>query len=522
MILRPRKVVLRYRDAGITLLQACRNPALFGPWFKEQATWKAWRVFLRALFALPLLSPGDRAIYQRHTGRSTTPKAQAREGWLVVGRRGGKSFIVALIAVFLACFRDYRSYLAPGERATVMVLAADRKQARVVMRYVTALLENVPILARLIERIGTESIDLNNSVTLEIHTASFRSVRGYTVAAAILDEVAFWRSEDSANPDTEIVNALLPATTTIPGALLLGISSPYARRGILWERYQEHYGQDGDPILVWQADTRSMNPTVAEETIEAAYRDDPSAAAAEYGAEFRSDIEGFLDPAWLDAAVVEGLHERPPVPGTSYVAYCDPSGGSHDSFTLGIGHNENGKLVLDVLRVRRPPFNPLAVCAEFAAVLKSYGLSRVVGDRYSAQFVVSAFQENGIYYEPSERSTSDVYLEILPHFAQGAIQLLDSRVLVNELRQLERRTGRGKDVISHPPRGHDDAACSACGSLLLAVSRPMRPEEFEAGAFVITPAEAREERAAHLADLGLVDLGETSFRDDSPFNDKEF
>ena len=48
---------------------------------------------------------------------------------------------------------------------------------------------------------------------------------------------------------------------TVPGALLLGISSPYARRGALWDAYKTHYGQADDPVLVWQADTRSMNPT---------------------------------------------------------------------------------------------------------------------------------------------------------------------------------------------------------------------------------------------------------------------
>jgi hypothetical protein len=39
---------------------------------------------------------------------------------------------MALVAVFLSAFRgDYRRHLAPGERATVIVIAADRKQARV-------------------------------------------------------------------------------------------------------------------------------------------------------------------------------------------------------------------------------------------------------------------------------------------------------------------------------------------------------------------------------------------------------
>src|SRR5262245_54204014 len=111
---------LKHRDAGITLLNAMHDPKLFGPWFKKQHTWRAWCVFLRALFGLPL-KLGDFGIFQRHTGRKDPPITQAHEAWLVVGRRGGKSFIVALVAVFLACFRDYRKYLAPGERATVMV-----------------------------------------------------------------------------------------------------------------------------------------------------------------------------------------------------------------------------------------------------------------------------------------------------------------------------------------------------------------------------------------------------------------
>jgi terminase large subunit-like protein len=503
----------RPAPSAVTLIDAMADPQLFGPWFKNAGTWRTWRAFLRALFGLRM-NPFDLAMYRRHTGREKNPRSQAREAWLVVGRRGGKSFIVALIAVYLACFREYRSYLAPGERATVMVLAADRRQARVVMRFITALLEDVPMLARMIERIGAESIDLSNSVTLEIHTASFRSVRGYTVAAAICDEIAFWRDESSANPDVEILDALRPAMSTIPGALLLGLSSPYARRGALWDAYEQHYGHNGD-VLVWQADTRAMNPTIPQSVIDRAYADDPAAAAAEYGANWRSDIEGFLQPEWISAAVREGVHEIARVPGTSYAAFTDPSGGASDAFTLGIAHGEDKRLILDVCRARRPPFDPKTVVAEFADVLKRYGLYQVTGDRYSGEWVVSAFREHGVHYQPSERTKSDIYLEVLPQFATGAVQLLDNRALLTELRQLERITGRGKDIVDHPPRGHDDCANAACGALLHAVrSGPVDMTQ----AFVITAAEARAARDQHLAeDLGYS-LGDDTNDRDSPFN----
>ena len=113
----------------MTILEAMRDPALFAPWFTPEAPWWAWRAFLAVLFGLPL-SGDEAASVRRHTGRQALPTAPAREAWLVVGRRGGKSRIAALVAVYLACFRDYRSALAPGERGTVMLLAADRRQAR--------------------------------------------------------------------------------------------------------------------------------------------------------------------------------------------------------------------------------------------------------------------------------------------------------------------------------------------------------------------------------------------------------
>ena len=120
----------------MTILEAIRDPALFGPFFRDRESWRAWEAFLSALFGLELTKE-QLAIYRRLTGRKQPPKAQAQEGWLIVGRRGGKSRIAALVAVYLACFRDYSGVLAPGERGTLPVIASDRQQARTVFRYIT-------------------------------------------------------------------------------------------------------------------------------------------------------------------------------------------------------------------------------------------------------------------------------------------------------------------------------------------------------------------------------------------------
>ena len=233
----------RGRRGGVmTIIEACHDHNLLRPLFRNLESWATWFVVLKAIFGLPLTELELR-VFTELTGRTVAPTAPAQECWLIMGRRAGKSFIVSLIAVYLAAFKDYVAYFAPGERATVMVIACDRKQARIILRYITAILEQVPMLAAMVERRDAESIDLSNRVTIEVGTCSFRSIRGYTVAAAICEEISFWYSEDSANPAEEILSAIRPAMATIPHAMLLAIGTPHAKRGPMYETFKRHYGE---------------------------------------------------------------------------------------------------------------------------------------------------------------------------------------------------------------------------------------------------------------------------------------
>ena len=149
----------------MNILQAIEDPKLFAPWFRDKATWAAWRAFLATLFGLPL-APDQWELHAQCTGRQMPPPpGQAiNEAWVICGRRAGKSFVLALIAVYLACFRDYRDYLQPGERGTVIVIAADKKQARTIMRYIRAMLLRIPMLKKRIERETSELFELTKSV----------------------------------------------------------------------------------------------------------------------------------------------------------------------------------------------------------------------------------------------------------------------------------------------------------------------------------------------------------------------
>ena len=325
----------------VTIARCLRDPNLFGPHFKG-ASWSRWKVFLAALFAEPP-GPGDLEVYRELTGRTSWPTEPLTEAAVIVGRRGGKSRTLALIAVYLACFRSYEQYLAPGEVATIGVLAVDKSQARAIFRFVHGLLKAVPMLEPMIVRRDAETIELCNRVHIEIGTASFRSTRGYTYAAVLADEVAFWRSDEtSLNPDVEILRALRPGMLSIPGSVLIMASSPYAQRGELYNAFRKHYGQDDARVLVWKASTLQMNSDAPKRIIAEAYEDDPESAKAEYGAEFRTDLADFVTRETIDAVTMWGRSELPPEPGVVYFAFVDPAGGGSDSMTLAIGHLTQG------------------------------------------------------------------------------------------------------------------------------------------------------------------------------------
>jgi hypothetical protein len=460
--------------ADTTILTAIEHEKLWAPWFRDRVTWDAWFGFLRVIFGLPL-SDEHLAAFRDCTGREAAPEGGCTEAWLICGRRAGKSFILALVACYLAVFKDWRRYLSPGELGTVMVLAKDRRQARVIFRYCRALLTRVPALKQMIERETAEEIELNNSIGLEIHTASFGSIRGYTVVALLLDELAFWLQENSTDPDSEIIAAARPAMATVPGAMLLAASSPYARRGALYEAYRRHWGKPG-PILIWKAATRAMNPTVPQEVIDRAMEEDAASAEAEYLAQFRRDIEAFLSREAIDAVTVVGRRELPRVGGIYYSAFTDPSGGSGDSFGLAIAHRDtDDRGILDCVREIPAPFNPSDAIAELAQTLRDYGIREVTGDRYAGQFPTTLFAEHNITYVQSEKPKSDLYKEFLPLVNSERVELLDISRLRAQLGSLERRTVRGgRDSIDHPqiPGARDDVSNCVAGVLVAVAGAP--------------------------------------------------
>ena len=452
----------------MTIIEALRDRRLFGGLaaFKKLGTWAAWLVFLKATYGLPL-SQSERAAFCRHTGRSAyqPPKGGWAEVACIVGRQSGKSRVAALIAGFEAVS-------APRERdgteTHALLVAQDQRAAmRVLSHYARAPFEIVPALRQSVATALTGSVTLENGVVLSAYPCRPAAVRGLRARVVVLDELAFYRSSENLPLDREALRAVRPCLATTDGKLVI-LSSPYGQSGALWDLHRRHYGQDDASTLVWQASAPEMNPTLSNDYLQRMEQDDPDAYRSEVLGEFRAGLAMLFDPDAITDCVADGVRERAPSDGLSYEAFCDPSGGRRDAFTVGIGHRDGDIAVLDVLRAWPAPFNPASVIAEAAELLKRYAVRTVTGDQYSAEFVVSAFSDHDVTYDASTRNRSAIYLDFLPLINSQRVQLLDEPELLRELRGLERRRGSGgRDRVDHGPGAHDDRANSAAGVLTL-------------------------------------------------------
>jgi hypothetical protein len=274
----------------ISVDKALKDRNLLGAALGDAASWETWIAVLRAAFALPL-SDEELELFRAVAGDRSVPTKRVRELWVLVGRRGGKSKMAGLLVVYFAVFVKHK--LSPGEVGVALVLAASYEQALVVFAYAKAALTASPILRREIESVTKCEIRLKNGVTIAVHSNSFRTTRGRTLLCCIFDEISFWRSEDSANPDQETYSAILPALSTTNG-MLISISSAYRRMGLMYTKHRDHHGHDSDDTLVVQGGSTQFNPTLDQRVIDAQREADPVAARSEWDSEFRTDLSAFL------------------------------------------------------------------------------------------------------------------------------------------------------------------------------------------------------------------------------------
>jgi hypothetical protein len=460
----------------ITLTAAMSEPTLFGKIFAAPSFWP-WRTLAKLIDGEPLTEPREIELFEQCSGRKYNREARhaVRRLILLAGRRAGKDRFLSAVAVWrCALCTDWRKYISPGEQAVVILLGADKKQASILRRYCQGLLQ-VPLLAREVVRTTGEVTEFRNGSSLEIATNDARLVRGRSAIAVLGSECCHWKtSETAASSDEEVVGAAEPSMAMCPdtGLLLLG-SSVYRRRGYMFRKWKELYGNAEAEDICWFAPSPVMNPLLRQSVIDRALAEDARKAAAEYLGVWREDLSDLYPPDAIEASTDFKVYERMPVPGVTYRAFADAAGGTgSDAYGFAISHREIGteKIAkLDVLREYRPRFVPAQVIAELAKLCKLYNISEVQGAKFAGGFHADEWQRHGIRFKPCENTTSENYLHLLPMLLSGRARLLDNATLRSQLAGLERKmTASGYETVTHMQvsSAHDDMSCAAAGALV--------------------------------------------------------
>lgn len=438
---------------NITMRRFLTDPELAGEVYAGDS-WLTWRTVLIGCCGEPL-SVEETDVFHTFTGRMP-PQTLLWLWAFFIGRRGGKDAAIRALIAYLALCREWK--VSPGETPVVLLLAADREQAKVAYGYILGLLRACPVLEQEIVNVTADRIVLGSGVEIQVATSDFAAVRGRTVVAAVLDEFAFWSDDQG----VEVLRALRPAMATQPNAVVAIITTIYGQSGPAFELFRQ-WGQDSDQQIIVKGSTRDFNPTVPQAFVDAELARDPEAAQAEYLTIPRSDIAPFIDAALIDSVTRSEPRELPYLAVNrngafnSYFAGLDVSGGRSDAAGCAVAHMVGDLVIVDAVRRWPAPHDPQVVAGEVAAFLREYKITSAHADEYAAEFARSVYASAGVALVSAPGTRSEAYLHMLPLMTTGRIELPPEPVLRNELLGLERRTGRnGRDTVDHRPHCHDD------------------------------------------------------------------
>ena len=447
-----------------------------------------------------MLTDQELEIWRESTGGREYHGKPFPELTCIAGARSGKnSYIETPILLYEALYGDFKPNR--GETCAVVLVAQDARASTISLELARAYLKQSPFLSKFLVKATKDTLVLSNGIRFMVFPCTSRSIYGFSIVGAAMDELGRFRFEGAADTDVDVQHAIWRGMARLYNkpAKLIKISSPSSRAGLLYMDFQRSFGKPDPHRLVWQSTSEKMAAGIVDSAfIQRIREEDPMRAARIYDAEFCEDVDVFLSADVVEAVTDYGILERLPENGVKYIAACDPAGHGNDAFTLSIVKVEGTKADLRIQQVfskawvkPRSGLRNLEVCvAEASNILMRYQLKTIYGDRAMSGWVLEAFQRRGITYDypfikrSGEKfyvTRSDAYQESAPLFRANRVRILDDETTRRELRNLELR---GDRVTPGP--GHDDRVNALCLAICMAIHSAIKPVSFASVTSVTT------------------------------------
>jgi hypothetical protein len=300
---------------------------------------------------------------------------------LVLGRRSGKSTLSAIIAAYelykLLRRRNPQGFygIPVNSEIRVLCVANDKEQASIVYGDMSGYVDNVDYFkssmtnqTQTFMRFQTDQDRQKygqggrSTITATFKSSIAKGLRGRGIICYILDEIAFF-VDDGKSSAEQVYRAINPSIAQFSpkdpknkhksigpsdGRAIM-ISSPDARDGFFYRQYQTSSsgGIASKNMLMVQAPTWEVNPTLDSSYYEVEFNKDPKSFMTEHGAEFSDRVRGWIEESRdLTECIKPGL--RPIIrggPRELFWAGVD-FGIVRDGTSIAIVHFIDGKIEL--------------------------------------------------------------------------------------------------------------------------------------------------------------------------------
>lgn len=409
-----------------------------------------------------------------------------RDVTMILGRRAGKTMCASLLAIYNAIKVNWQPMLGRKKIATILVMSHTTEFSNETIGEIRSIINDSPILSRLIDtkQKNTQStialkvpfLDKKGNITysnvrLRSNAASSKSSRGSACPVIIADELAFFGSDPHAKEtDKEIMRAVTPSMLQFEdSAMLITLSTPNTRHGVLYEKYDNRFDLP-KKCVVLKAPSWVFNNRYRSEDFYDFWKEDPENFTREFEANFVDSLSSFLNPEFIDLAVMKGSKVIPAAAKKSKVKYIAAIDAAFkgDIFTVnvvGIGDNRiTQHATLGFKGTRTNPIKAYEVAKAIRELNKQYDFSVVYADQFSFQPLKEIFSGFGITLEErvfTNTFKQKIYKNLKYLLDSQIIDLLDHPATINELKEIQVEISTtGKIRIMHPPGGHDDYADS--------------------------------------------------------------
>jgi hypothetical protein len=488
-------------------------------------------------------------IYRFMTGREYVPGAQLINRLnFIIGRRGGKTTLSSILAIYSAICTNWKPYLRKHPYATVLVLSNNKELSEEILDLIRTFIEDSPVLSRLVDKTKKGKDRQNvfhlrvpflengkvvySKVAIRLGAASKKTTRGKAICALLCDEIAFWNlDEDAADSDEDILRAARPSLLQFGDrGLLIKLSSPGIKQGVLYNEWDKWVTNEPgkklpDSYVCFKAPSWIWNNILQEKDFRDEFELDPVGFACEYRADFVDSISNFISPEFVELCKVKGATFREPDPKTDFIAASIDAAFKGDRFAFTVIGAVGGRLVQFAMKTwmgsRINPVKARLVAEYIRVIVKEYGVGEVTADQFAFQPLSEIFEQYGVkLVERTFTNTfkKQVYFNLKKLVHNQQIDLLDHEDNIKEIKQLQvEQSATGTVRIGHPPGGHDDCAdvtavasfivtegLGAAGMDLMEVagSRHEIPVDPHSGKAFVAPT---SEMVAEVQDLGFED-----------------